>query len=69
MAKRYILFGVLAALMCSSPTAWMSAQSEDQRPSIRVDVDLVQLNVAVTDSKGNATTATIRLFLTNPGNF
>src|SRR5258706_10715651 len=56
MAKRYVLFSVLAALLCSSPTAWMSAQEQDQRPSIRVDVDLVQLNVAVTDSKGRYVT-------------
>jgi len=54
MSKRYILFSTMAVLLLSSPTVRMAAQ--DQRPSIRVDVDLVQLNVAVTDSKGRYVT-------------
>jgi Ca-activated chloride channel homolog len=64
MAKRYILFSALIVLLFSSRTMRMSAQAqnqdqnqnEDRRPSIRVDVDLVQLNVAVTDSKGRYVT-------------
>ncbi len=51
MAKKYLLFLVLALTLFSSPGIWISAQESE--PNIRVVVDMVQLNVAVTDSKGN----------------
>jgi len=50
MAKKYLLF---LALALSSGT-WVAAQESE--PNIRVVVDMVQLNVAVTDSKGNYVT-------------
>jgi Ca-activated chloride channel homolog len=51
MARRYFLF---LLLFLTSPAGWITAQ--ERAPSFRVDVDLVQLNVAVTDSKGNYVT-------------
>lgn len=51
MAKRYVLaFTLFLALLCGSG-ARMKAQQDGTR--FRVVVDLVQLNVAVTDGKGN----------------
>jgi Ca-activated chloride channel family protein len=51
MAKNYFLFLVIALTLFSSPGTWMVAQESE--PNIRVVVDMVQLNVAVTDNKGN----------------
>jgi len=51
MAKNCILFLVLALTLVSSPGTRMAAQESE--PNIRVVVDMVQLNVAVTDVKGN----------------
>src|SRR5271170_6167693 len=51
MAKKYLLFLALALLLFSSPGTRMLAQESE--PNIRVVVDMVQLNVAVTDNKGN----------------
>jgi Ca-activated chloride channel family protein len=51
MAKHYFLFLVIALTLVSSPGTWMAAQESE--PNIRVVVDMVQLNVAVTDTKGN----------------
>jgi VWFA-related protein len=51
MAKNYFLFLALALALFSSPGIWSSAQESE--PNIRVVVDMVQLNVAVTDNKGN----------------
>ncbi len=54
MAKRYVLgFGLFVGLFLG-PGAWTAAQ--DDSAQIRVNVNLVQLNVAVTDSKGNYVT-------------
>jgi Ca-activated chloride channel homolog len=54
MAKRYVLgFALLLAVLCGLGTR-MKAQQDGTR--FRVVVDLVQLNVAVTDGKGNYVT-------------
>jgi hypothetical protein len=50
MAKRYLLFFLSQALSCSLAAV---TGAQDDTTNIRVNVDLVQLNVAVTDSKGN----------------
>src|SRR5947207_11899283 len=54
MAKRYFLFLWFFLGFFSGPGTWTVAQ--EGKPNIRVVVDLVQLNVAVTDSKGNYVT-------------
>ena len=54
MIKSYFLPLVLLLTLFSSPGAWMAAQESE--PNIRVVVDMVQLNVAVTDNKGNYVT-------------
>src|SRR5437899_5048008 len=51
MAKRYFLFLWLFLGLFAGPATWTVAQ--EGKPNIRVVVDMVQLNVAVTDSKGN----------------
>ena len=51
MTKNHFLFLVLVLTVFSSPGTWMVAQESE--PNIRVVVDMVQLNVAVTDNKGN----------------
>ena len=51
MAKRYLLFLCLLSVPFSCGGAGASAQDDDSR--IHVNVVLVQLNVAVTDRKGN----------------
>jgi len=51
MIKNYFLPLVLVLTLFSSPGTWMAAQESE--PNIRVVVDMVQLNVAVTDNKGN----------------
>jgi VWFA-related protein len=51
MMKRYILFLCLLAVPFSGGGAGAAAQDDSSR--IRVSVVLVQLNVAVTDNKGN----------------
>jgi Ca-activated chloride channel homolog len=51
MTKYYFLFPVLVLTLFSSPGTRMVAQ--ESAPNIRVVVDMVQLNVAVTDNKGN----------------
>jgi Ca-activated chloride channel family protein len=59
MAKRYhLLVLILAVLLSGSGLAvWMSAQDREQNSNvIRVTVAMVQLNVAVTDSKGDYVT-------------
>ncbi len=54
MIKNYFLPLVLVLTLFSSPGTWMAAQESE--PNIRVVVDMVQLNVAVTDNKGNYVT-------------
>jgi VWFA-related protein len=51
MTKNHFLFLVIALTLFSSPGTRMAAQESE--PNIRVVVDMVQLNVAVTDNKGN----------------
>jgi Ca-activated chloride channel homolog len=51
MAKRYFVFFVLVIGFLSGSGTRMAAQQDGTR--FRISVDLVQLNVAVTDSKGN----------------
>jgi Ca-activated chloride channel homolog len=51
MTKKYFLLPVLALTLFSGPEMRMVAQESE--PNIRVVVDMVQLNVAVTDNKGN----------------
>jgi len=54
MAKRYFLFLWFLLAFFAGPGTWTAAQ--EGKPNIRVVVDMVQLNVAVTDSKGNYVT-------------
>ncbi len=54
MAKRYFLFLWFFLGFFSGPGTWTVAQ--EGKPNIRVVVDMVQLNVAVTDNKGNYVT-------------
>ena len=51
MTKNYFLLPVLMLTLFSGPGTRMVAQESE--PNIRVVVDMVQLNVAVTDAKGN----------------
>ena len=51
MTKNCVLFITLAWTLLSSPGTRLVAQESE--PNIRVVVDMVQLNVAVTDNKGN----------------
>jgi VWFA-related protein len=50
LARYVLLFGVLLGLCFSSA---VSGRTQENQPDIQVVVDMVQLNVAVTDDKGN----------------
>jgi Ca-activated chloride channel family protein len=50
LARYVLLFGVLLGLCFSSA---VSGRAQENQPDIQVVVDMVQLNVAVTDDKGN----------------
>lgn len=53
-ANRYLLFLLAVPSLLCGFTLWMAAQETDQGNAvIRKVVDMVQLNVAVTDAKGN----------------
>jgi len=59
MAKRYVLACLGVLIFLSSFAVWLVARDRDQDNSgnvIRVVVSMVQLNVAVTDAKGNYVT-------------
>ena len=59
MAKRYIFPGFGVLIILSTFGVWMAAQDRGQDNAgsvIRVVVSMVQLNVAVTDDKGNYVT-------------
>src|SRR3977135_2085139 len=57
MGKRYVLLFLIFLLRLSGFAGWMSAQDREQNSNvIRVTVAMVQLNVAVTDSKGDYVT-------------
>src|SRR5947207_3313477 len=51
-----ILLILLFPRLLSSPPASMAAQEQGPTPRIRVEVDLVQFNVAVTNNKGDYVT-------------
>jgi Ca-activated chloride channel family protein len=54
MAKQFLLMLVIFSAFLLTSTRWTAAQEGET--SIRVEVDMVQLNVAVMDSKGNYVT-------------
>src|SRR6185295_1681669 len=54
MVKRYLSSFLISLAMVSIWGLWMAAQTDDTR--FHVVVNLVQLNVAVTDGKGNYVT-------------
>src|SRR5450432_557053 len=54
MAQRYFLLVLFLLLTLAGSAVWMSAQ--EGQSNFHVVVDLVQLNVAVTDNKGNYVT-------------
>ena len=59
MAKRYVVAGTGILILLSGFAVWLAAQDRDQDNGgnvIRVVVSMVQLNVAVTDEKGNYVT-------------
>jgi Ca-activated chloride channel homolog len=57
MAKRYVLPCMGVLIFISSIAVWLAARGQDSGGSvIRVVVSMVQLNVAVTDEKGNYVT-------------
>ncbi len=60
MSKRYMLAGLGVLIFLSSFAVWLKARDTDQDNGgsvIRVVVSMVQLNVAVTDNKGNYVTS------------
>jgi Ca-activated chloride channel family protein len=57
MAKRYAPLFLVLLVLLSGFIVWMSAQDREQNSNvIRVTVAMVQLNVAVTDNKGDYVT-------------
>jgi len=57
MAKRYVLLVLILLFLSFGFTIWMYAQDRGQNSNvIRVTVAMVQLNVAVTDTKGDYVT-------------
>jgi Ca-activated chloride channel homolog len=59
MAKRYLFPCTVVLILSASFAVWLAAQDADQGNGnniIRVVVSMVQLNVAVTDNKGNYVT-------------
>ncbi len=57
MRRQNLLAVLLTFVLASSFGIWAQAQEPDQNKSvIRVEVNLIQLNVAVTDNKGNYVT-------------
>jgi Ca-activated chloride channel homolog len=57
MAKRHVVVGLSLLVLFSGFAIWMSAQDRGQNGNvIRVTVAMVQLNVAVTDNKGDYVT-------------
>src|ERR1700733_12079824 len=54
MSKNYFSLLTLVPILFSNPGTRMLAQ--ENAPNIRVRVEMVQLNVAVTDNKGNYVT-------------
>src|SRR5580704_5110628 len=52
-ARHFVVYGAFLATVIGSAT-WIAASQE--QPNIRVNTEMVQLNVAVTDTKGNYVT-------------
>src|SRR5208282_16101 len=53
MAKRIIWVAVLCVGIFSGAKVWRAAQQDNPNTVFRVNVNMVQLDVAVTDKKGN----------------
>ena len=53
MAKRILCVLVLGLILLGSASVWMAAPQDNPDNVIHVNVNLVQLDVAVTDKKGN----------------
>ena len=53
MAKRFLLFLLLVVVVLAGSINRAPAQETDSETKIHVEVDMVQLNVAVMDRKGN----------------
>ena len=56
MAKRIFWLSILCLGVISGARLWMAAQQEKPDTVFRVNVNMVQLDVAVTDKKGNYVT-------------
>ena len=56
MRKRLLTWTVFLFLAFSGPSHWAAQQPEPNKPLLRVDVNLVLMNVAVTDKKGKYVT-------------
>jgi Ca-activated chloride channel family protein len=57
MRKRLLILPAMLGLALSSPSHWAAQQqTEPSKPLLRVDVNLVLMNVAVTDKKGKYVT-------------
>src|SRR5437868_6266689 len=57
MARSTFICFLVLAILLSASAVWLAAQSTSPDDSvIRVDVDMVQMNIAVTDKKGNYVT-------------
>lgn len=59
MGKRFVMFLLAFGVVLSVCAVWLTAQDQDEEQSssvIRVVVNMVQLNVAVTDRKGHYVT-------------
>jgi Ca-activated chloride channel family protein len=56
MAKRYFALLVVAVAILAAASARLYAHAQQDGTRFRISVDLVQLNVAVTDNKGNYVT-------------
>jgi Ca-activated chloride channel family protein len=57
MARRYLVLALVLITIIAGSAAWLVAQKAPGDDSvIRVDVDMVQMNVAVTDKKGKYVT-------------
>jgi Ca-activated chloride channel family protein len=56
MAKRYVVVIALVVALLAAAGALMNARAQQDGTRFRISVDLVQLNVAVTDNKGNYVT-------------
>ncbi|HWF38927.1 MAG TPA: VWA domain-containing protein [Candidatus Acidoferrales bacterium] len=54
--RRYFTSALLFAGLVAGSAIWMHAQDQQTPPNFHVVVDMVQLNVAVTDNKGNYVT-------------